>query len=189
MNFIRRIFQRKVFRGRGQREPMPLRIEGVRTVLTPEPDDAELAAQALLESMCDGRSKKEEGRRKKEEERGKERQTSSVSHHTSENRDVAYYRTLADRIQAAHAAEARAALRFVAYCELELQKMEEGSGRMEDDHQASAIEHLERGLYRHLDTVEREGGELKRRWQHCLAECVVRQMDMAESSEPETQDT
>ena len=182
MNFIRQIFQRKVFRGRGQREPRPLRIEGVRTVLTPEPDDAELAAQALLESMCDGRSKKEEGR-------GKKRQTSSVSHHTSENRDAAYYRTLANRIQAAHAAEARAALRFVTYCELKLQKIEEGSGRMDDDHQASAIEHLERGLYRHLDTVEREGGDLKRRWQHCLAECVVRQTVVAEDSGPETNDT
>ena len=129
-------------------------------MLTPEPDNAELAAQALLESMCDGRGKKEDAGRKRQ---------------PSDTHDTAYYHQLADRIQAAHAAEIRAALRYVAYCEQELQKMEEGMGKMEDDRQASVIEHLERDLYRHLGTVEREGGELKKRWQNCMAECVVRQ--------------
>ena len=33
--------------------PEPLRIEGVTTKMTPHPDDAEVAAQALLESLSD----------------------------------------------------------------------------------------------------------------------------------------
>ncbi len=41
----------KIFRRKGTREPRPLRIDGVKTTMTPEPDDAELAAQALLETM------------------------------------------------------------------------------------------------------------------------------------------
>ena len=60
-------------------EAVPLRIEGVKPApITPVPDDAELAAAALLESMEEGqkakgerlkakdeRRKKSEGRRKK----------------------------------------------------------------------------------------------------------------------------
>ena len=40
------LFRRKRFKP----QPKQLRIDGVKTVLTAEPDDAELAAQALLES-------------------------------------------------------------------------------------------------------------------------------------------
>ena len=45
--------KRKLIRDKRKehREAQPLRIEGCRTHLTPEPDDAELAAQALLESI------------------------------------------------------------------------------------------------------------------------------------------
>jgi hypothetical protein len=34
----------------------------------------------------------------------------------------------------------------------------------------------ERKLYRALDIAERVGGELKSRWQHCLANVIVRRM-------------
>ena len=35
---------------------------------------------------------------------------------------------------------------------------------------------LEAELYKRVDTVEREQGDLKRRWQHCLADIIVRRM-------------
>ena len=126
---------------------MPFRMEGVRIVMTPRPDDAELAAQALLETLCEklGRSR-----------RGKQ---ADPGQGTPE-----YYRLLSRRIQDGRAAESRAALRIVAYTEQELQ-----SG-------GTPPSELEAGLYRHFDAVEREGGDLLRRWQHCLAECIVRQM-------------
>ena len=47
MNFIKKIFRR---RKQFKPQPKQLRIDGVKTTLTPTPDDAELAAQALLES-------------------------------------------------------------------------------------------------------------------------------------------
>ena len=55
---IKKLFKRKHTTpspaGNGVGERSPLRIEGVKPApLTAEPDDAELAAQALLESMCD----------------------------------------------------------------------------------------------------------------------------------------
>ena len=161
MNFIRRMFKRKVFRGNGQREPRPLRIEGVKTAMTPQPDDAELAAQALLES--------------------KKHQSSSIihqpsSHQPSDVHDVAYYKQLSERIKASRAAEARMTMRYLAYCEDKL-KMYDGR-RMTDDveSQSSAVAEMERGLYKRQTIAEREGGELLRRWQHCLAEVIVRQM-------------
>jgi hypothetical protein len=35
----------------------------------------------------------------------------------------------------------------------------------------------ERKLYRAMDVAEREGGELHSRWQHCLANVLVRRME------------
>ena len=152
MNFLKYIKRGKA---REQKPlPKPLRIEGVKTVMTPEPDDAELAAQALLESLYSpqcGQPSTGDGDRKKGGE---------------EVRDAAYYRSLADRIRAAHEAEARAALRYVSYCEQELKTAD-----------AQKLAELERGLYRYLDTVEREKGGLKARWQHALAEVIVGQMN------------
>ena len=159
MNFIRQIFNRKVFRGRGQREARPLRIEGVRTVMTPQPDDAELAAQALLESMSEPKKGKR-SRRAVEPEKG-----------TPE-----YYRRLSEKIRTSRAAEARRTMRYLAYCEEQLDAPA-------ISHHPSAIEDLERGLYLHQDIAEREGGELLRRWQHCLAEVIVRQMSASSSEE------
>ena len=133
--------------------PVPFRIEGVSTALTPHPDDAELAAQALLESMMDGGMKKGETRREK---------TENPAQGTP-----AYYRALAVKIRTAREQERRAAMRYVAYVE---EQLANGRRPIVDG------QSLERGLYGHQDAVERGGGELLRRWRHCLAECIVRQM-------------
>jgi len=151
-------------RGRGgveSAEPTPLRISGVKPApLTPEPDDAELAAQALLESMCDVRSKMEDVR----EVAADAHQPSTISHHTSE-----YYHALADRIRTARTAEARLTMRLLASVEEQLSEPTAlYRGQWGD---------TERKLYRALDIAEREGGELHRRWQHCLANVLVRQME------------
>lgn len=159
MNFITRIFNRKVFRGHGQREPEQLRIEGVRTRMTPQPDAAELAAQALLESMADGsRTRRKKGSRGKD---GAEPRQGTPE----------YYRQLSERIRAGRAAEARLTMRYLTYCEEQLALPKElyvgQTGEMEQE------------LYRRQAIAEREGGELLRRWQHCLAECIVRSMSAA----------
>lgn len=149
----------KIFRRRqGKEEGLPLRVEGVTITLTPEPDEAEEAAEALLTAKADVRSKKEEGR-------GKKPQPSDLSHQTSKSK--AYYQRIAQRIREGREMEARMTMRLVAYCEQELKNPLLPEGR---------IAGLESSLYERLDIVEREGGELKKRWQHCLAEVTVRVM-------------
>ena len=106
---------------------------------------------------------------------------STPSNQSSQNtptaQTAAYYRQLADRIREAHAKAARQATRFIYNCELELQKPRlplYGPG---------SVQLLETELYKRIDVVDREGGELKRRWQHCLAEVTVRLMN-AQPQEP-----
>lgn len=156
MKILKNIFRRKEKPG-----PQPLRIEGVPPApLTPEPDDAELAAAALLEHMCDVRGKREDVEGK--------RQPSAVSHQPSEIHDAAYYKALAERIRLAHDAARLRTMRFVAFCEQELKKHDlplEGPG---------SLGLLNAELMKRIDTIERVGGELKRRWQHCLADVTVR---------------
>lgn len=126
-----------------------LQVEGVAAPrLTPEPDEAELAATALLEMTAGpkhGAAKTSDPRENKE-------------------RDAEYYHALAGRIAVAHEAERRAALRYVAFSEEQLTSAHCPLSAIED------------GLYKHIETIEREGGELKRRWQHCMADVTVRQM-------------
>jgi len=172
---IQKYFRRKAAtqtpRQEGQGvEPVPLRIEGVKPApLTPEPDDAELAAQALLESMCDVRSKKEDVR----EVAADAHQPSSISHQPSKShqpsvRDASYYHALAERIRTARTAEARLVMRLLASVEEQLAEPTAlYKGQWGD---------TERKLYRAMDVAEREGGELKHRWQHCLANVIVRRM-------------
>ena len=169
---IKKIFRRKhttpspAREGQGEGERFPLRIEGVEPApLTPESDDAELAAQALLESLCDVRSKMEDVR----EVAADAHQPSTISHQPSV-RDAQYYHALADRIRLARDQATSRTMRFVAWCEQELEKRNlpiEGKG---------SLAQMEAELYKRIDTIERVGGELKRRWQHCLAEAIVRQM-------------
>ena len=147
MRFLN-IFHRKRFKP----EPKSLRIDGVSTKMTAKPDDAELAAQALLEHMSDGSSDKKHKRTKGKVEKPKDG--------TPE-----HYQQLSGKIKEAHAQEARDAQRYLAYTEQELK---------ENPSMEQLIE-IERGLYQHQDAADREGGELKSRWQHCIAECILLQ--------------
>jgi len=158
-------------------ERSPLRIEGVKPApLTAEPDDAELAAQALLESMCDVRSKKEDVREVAADAHhpipadAPTRSLSAISHHPSKSHHTSeYYHALADRIRTARSAEARLTMRLLASVEEQLAEPTAlYKGQWGD---------TERKLYRAMDVAEREGGELHRRWQHCLANVLVRRME------------
>lgn len=145
MRFLN-IFHRKRFKP----EPKSLRIDGVSTKMTAKPDDAELAAQALLEHMSDGSPDKKHKRTKGKVEKPKDG--------TPE-----HYQQLSGKIKEAHAQEARDAQRYLAYTEQELK---------ENPSMEQLIE-IERGLYQHQDAADREGGELKSRWQHCIADALV----------------
>ena len=144
---------------------MPLAVEGVAPApLTAEPDDAELAAEALLESLSPGPSPVGRGGKKQAEPKAAEQGTAE------------YYRQLAERIEKAQAMAVQRTTRFVAFCEQELKK------RNLPKNGPGSLALLEAELYKRIDTVEREGGELKLRWQHCLAEVTVRLM--AEEAHP-----
>ncbi len=143
----------------------PLMIEGTHTYLTPEPDDAELSAMAILEMMSGTRNAKSE------------KTGGAPIGSSNAERDSTYYHALAERIREARRASALRTTRFVSFCEQELKKRElpvSGPG---------SLELLQVELYKRIDIVEREGGELKRRWQHCLAEVTVRLMGNAEKDE------
>lgn len=180
LDAIKNLFKRKhttpLPTGMGQGvEPVPLRIEGVKPApLTAEPDDAELAAQALLESLVNeefatAQEKSTEGTAQPHQPSALSPQPSK-SHHTSE-----YYHALADRIRTARTAEARLTMRLLASVEEQLAEPTAlYRGQWGD---------TERKLYRALDVAEREGGTLKSRWQHCLANVLVRQMEEERENE------
>ena len=158
-------FFKKIFRRRKQFNPQPkqLRIDGVKTTLTPKPDDAEIAAQALLESLSPDHSPKGRGE-------GRDNDITKYRNNDKEEsapHDADYYRDLSEKIRTAHEQERRAAMRYVAYCEAQITSA--------ISHQPSDIATLERGLYQHQDAVEREGGELLKRWQKCLALVIMKQ--------------
>lgn len=167
MNRLKQTLRRAVsfFRRGHDRPASPLRIEGIPDApLTPEPDDAELAARALLESLA-----------------GHPAKAGEADGPSPEQGTAEYYRRLADRIRQAHDAATLRTMRFVSFCEQELQKPAlpvTGPG---------SLALLEAELYKRIDTVDREGGDLRHRWQHCLAEVTVRlmQASRADSGDPE----
>lgn len=156
MGFFKRIFQRK-----RKNQIQPLRVSGVGEIpMTAAPDDAELAAQALLDIMS---GKQEE---KKEE--------------TPEKGTSAYYHLLADRIRIARETSRLRTLRFLTFCEQELKKPDlpyEGPG---------SLSLLDAEIFKRIDTIEREGGDMEKRWQRCVAEITIRKMgrfgDLTENS-------
>ena len=161
---------KKIFCRRKQFKPQPkqLRIDGCKTVMTAAPDDSELAAQALLESRIYGdKDQRKDGRRKMEDGRSKHL-ASDVNHQTSGARDAEYYQQLSQKIRDSRAAERRLTMRYLSYCEEQL--------ALPKELYVGQIGEMEQELYKRQDVAEREGGELLRRWQHCLAECIVRQM-------------
>lgn len=139
--------------------PMPLRIQGVENApMTPESDDAEIAAQAILEVMLGKSSKK------------RVKPIRNKNGHREAN-DVAYYQHLSKHIREAYHVARQRALRFLCFCEQQLTNPElpiYGHG---------SVALLETELYKRLDVVEREGGDMKKRWQHCLAEVTLRLMN------------
>jgi len=167
---IKKFFRRKAAtqthqqKGQGV-EPVPLRIEGTKPApLTPEPDDAELAAQALLENMANPHP-------------ASPREGEKEAPPSGDERGASYYHALANRIRTARSAEARLTMRLLASVEEQLAEPTAlYKGQWGD---------TERKLYRAMDVAEREGGELHRRWQHCLAEVLVRQMEEEERENEE----
>lgn len=163
--------------------PQPLAIEGIpQAPLTPEPDDAELAAQALLELMA----AKQHGRRHGNADRRNNDIMASRDNDTANAdapRTAAYYRHLARKMREAREATRLRVARFLAFVEQELKKPHlptYGDG---------SLGLLEAELYKRIDIVEREGGELKRRWQRCLALVTVRLMDAARNSHTDDTDS
>ena len=154
-----------MFKDNENRDPRPLRIDGVgEAPMTLEPDDAELAAQALLETMAGG------GEDKKDTEVKQEQPASGTPD---------YYRRVAEKVRQARYDSLLRAVRFLAFCEQELENPSlpaTGPG---------SLALLEAELYKRIDTVDREGGDLKRRWQHCLARVTVRLMEKAEKEDTE----
>jgi hypothetical protein len=154
-------FFKKVFNKQQKQEPKPLRVDGVKPApMTTEPDEAELAAMALLEHMQEVQGSKNDGITE-----------SSDSGKKNAPHDAAYFKALASRIKQAHEAAHQRTQRFLAFCEQELKKHDlpkEGPG---------SLGLLRAELFKRLDVVERHGGELKTRWQHCLATVLVRLND------------
>ena len=163
--------------------PQPLAIEGIpQAPLTPEPDEAELAAQALLEMMA----AKQHGRRHAKGARRNKDITVSCDNEKEEAatpRDAAYYKHLARKMREAREATRLRLARFLAFVEHELKKPHlptYGDG---------SLGLLEAELYKRLDIVEREDGDLKRRWQHCLARVTVRLMDATRNDHTDDTDS
>ena len=172
MEFFKKIFHRH--RKEFKPQPKQLRIDGVKTVMTPSPDDAELAAQALLESRLSpdpslGARGANSKSAKKTRAKGNHPLQSQGGEGGGPPHDVAYYKALSEKIKASKAAERRLTMRYLAYCEEQL--------ALPQPLYVGQIGEMEQELYRRQDVAEREGGELLRRWQHCLAECIVRQMN------------
>ena len=176
---------KNIFRRKKKQEPQPLRIDGIPPApMTAEPDDAELAAQALLEMMAEGSEKRKVKSEKFLTPKGMSvarnataNQKSDIKPQTSE-----YYHQLAERIRTAQEAAKLRTMRFVAFVEEKLKEKDiplTGAG---------SLGLLEAELYKRLDVIERVGGELKRRWQHCLADVTVRLMQATSHTEETTTD-
>lgn len=156
-----------IFKHKNPKPLMPLCIQGVKEApMTPEPDDAEMAAQAILEVMLEKNAKKKQKKSNLGGHKG------GKAKEDSENaNNVAFYHHLAEHLREAYRVARQRALRFLCFCEQQL-----------DNPKLPAYGHgsvalLEAELYKRLDVVEREGGDMKRRWQNCLAEVTLRLMN------------
>ncbi len=156
-----------IFKRKKSSPPMPLRIQGIETApMTPEPDNAEKSARAILEIMLAKNVKKKWGRLNPEG-----RIEGDVKKKCGDTNSAAYYRYLSEHIREAYRVARQRALRFLCFCEQQL----EDSKLPTYGHGSVAL--LEAELYKRLDIVEREGGDMKKRWQNCLAEVTLRLMN------------
>lgn len=188
---LKDLFHRKrsVPVGRTDGEPQPLRIEGIDPApLTPEPDDAELAAQALLEMMSEQSLKDHLKDHHKDSHKDTAAEVTTPSHSgegrggVSSPRDAKYYKDLATRIRQAHEAARLRTIRFLAFCEQELKKPHLPA------YGPGSLGLLEAELYKRIDIIDRYGGDLKRRWQHCLADVTVRLMKLSHTDSTDNED-
>lgn len=153
---------------KGGESSTPKTIDGAENIpMTAEPDEAEVAAQAVLEIILE----KKEASSKKSRKRGNAEVAKAQQPQDNTEHDADYYRHLAERIREAYAAARQRALRFTCYCE---QQLADPSLPL---YGKGSLSLLEAELYKRLDVVEREGGDLKKRWQHCLAEVTIRLMN------------
>lgn len=160
-----------------ERGAVPLRIEGVpEAPLTPEPDDAELAAQAVLEILTQKTQKARKRRGSRDNDKSKSRDNDITKHRDNDKPDdkpagtAAYYHHLAAKIRQTREGQRLRVTRFLAFVEQELRKPRLPA------YGPGSLGLLEAELYKRLDIIEREQGPLKRRWQHCLAQVTVRLM-------------
>lgn len=151
--------------------------------MTMEPDKVELAAQALLEVMID----KQKRRRKKADvyeatgNAGKSGE-SGESGKPSFLQTSEYYHQLSDRIRQAYGSSRQRTLRFLCYCEQQLRNQNIplfGAG---------SLNLMQAELLKRIDVVDRVGGEIKARWQHCLAEVTLRQIEASARSDDEDEE-
>lgn len=180
---IKNLFHRK------RKEPdEPQTVEGAERVpMTAEPDEAELAAQALLEVMIERKAAKRKTKKASRKSKKPEVQSNEKADGKTENpadlQTAEHYHQLAERIRLAYDTSRRRTQRFLSFCEQELQRRDipaYGKG---------SIALLEAELYKRIDIVEREGGELKKRWQNCLAEVTLRLMEAPIPDDEETKKT
>lgn len=146
--------------------------------MTMEPDKVELAAQALLEVMID----KQKRRRKKADAPSKSEtsEKSDKSGSTKPNLQTSeYYHQLSGRIRQAYASSRQRTLRFLCYCEQQLRNP--GIPLFG----AGSLNLMQAELLKRIDLVDRVGGEIKARWQHCLAEVTLRQIEASARSDDE----
>ena len=167
------------FRQNRQKEPetpQTLKIDGVgEAPMTMEADNAELAAQALLEVMLD----KQKRRRKKSDvsDKSETSEKSGKSDKPNTLQTSEYYHQLSDRIRKAYASSRQRTLRFLCYCEQQLRNQDIPL------YGADSLNIMQAELYKRIDVVDREGGDIKARWQHCLAEVTLRQMEASARSD------
>lgn len=167
------------FRQNRQKEPetpQMLKIDGVgEAPMTMEADNAELAAQALLEVMLD----KQKRRRKKSDvsDKSETSEKSGESGKPNTLQTSEYYHQLSDRIRKAYASSRQRTLRFLCYCEQQLRNQDIPL------YGADSLNIMQAELYKRIDVVDREGGDIKARWQHCLAEVTLRQMEASARSD------
>ena len=172
------------FRQNRQKEPetpQTLKIDGVgEAPMTMEADNAELAAQALLEVMLD----KQKRRRKKSDvsDKSETSEKSGESGKPNTLQTSEYYHQLSDRIRKAYASSRQRTLRFLCYCEQQLRNQDIPL------YGADSLNIMQAELYKRIDVVDREGGDIKARWQHCLAEVTLRQIEASARSDDEDEE-
>lgn len=163
MKFFKKFFSKEPIASSEKGNGETLSVEGISPApITPSPDDAELAAQALLEIMASKQSSAKDSATTESKKGDKGFVT------TGPDGGVSFYTSLANKIRQNQEEARLRTLRFVAFCEQELTKEDLPA------YGPGSLGLLERELLKRIDVVDRCGGELKKRWQYCLSEVIVR---------------